>query len=215
MNSVSWPVEGTKKVHLFEVNLFVYAEGLRNVVDTAELRYHGKKGGLWRFFLHVEALSFLELSSSLPTCSDSLFRWPQSSILFQTTFFSPSAPSSQASGPYSVPDNFLFSSSYRSQASVPFCPISSNSLFLSDLGAFGPRQPFLSANRTAPFLSDLGALFGSRQSFPRAPTTSLFLGPFQEALSRPPPVIYDALWPRCTRWRAEPSSAAPWESIYR
>ena len=193
MNSVSWPVEETKKVHLEKVNLFVYAEGLRNVVDTAASRYHGKKGGSLALFCTWKLCLFWNFLLRCPLCPGSLFRWLRSSILFQTTFFSLPAPSSQASGPVCPKQSFL-SSSCLSQASVPFCPISSNS----------------------PFLSDLGALFGSRQSFPRAPTISLFLGPFLEALSLPPPpVIYDALWPRCTRWRAEPSSAAPWGSVCR
>ena len=127
----------------------------------------GKRGRFGAFFCTWKLCLFWNFLLRCPLCPGSLFRWLRSSILFQTTFFSLPAPSSQASGPVCPKQSFL-SSSCLSQASVPFCPISSNS----------------------PFLSDLGALFGSRQSFPRAPTISLFLGPFLEALSLPPPTGY-------------------------
>ena len=193
MNSVSWPVEETKKVHLEKVNLFVYAEGLRNVVDTAASRYHGKKGALWRFSARGNSVfsgtSFF-VAHFAPAAFfvgfDRLFCFRQPFSHFQLP---PLRPRGQ-----SVPNN----------------------LFSRPAASLRPRCHFVPSRPTAPFSRTSEPYSVPDNLFPVL-LQSLFFSGSSWKLSPcpPPPVIYDALWPRCTRWRAEPSSAAPWESIYR
>ena len=49
-----------------------------------------------------------------------------------------------------------------------------------------------------------------------APVSLLSLSSHSAPLARPPPgLICGPLWLRCTPWRGEPSSSAPWESTSR
>ena len=169
------------------------------------------KRGLFGAFLHVEALSFLEHPSSLPTL--------------------PRQPFSLASIVYSVSDNlFLTSSSLLSGLGVILShlvqqPLSlrprslirfQTAFFSRPVASLRPRCHFVPSRPTAPFSRTSEPYSVPDNLFPVLLQSLFFSGPsWKLSPCPPPPVIYDALWPRCTRWRAGPSSAAPWESIYR
>ena len=173
------------------------------------------KRGLFGAFLHVETLSFLELPSSLPTLPRQPFSLASIVYSVSDNLFLTSSSLLSGLGALSVPDNFF--------SLVHFPPlwlwgliVFQTTFFSRPAASLRPRCHFVPSRPTAPFSRTSEPYSVPDNLFPVL-LQSLFFSGSSWKLSPcpPPPVIYDALWPRCTRWRAEPSSAAPWESIYR
>lgn len=141
--------------------------------------------GLNRLFCFRQPFSHLQLPPLRP----------RGLILFQTTFFSRPAAALRPRCHF-VPSRPTASFSQTSEPSVP-----------DNLFSRPTEQPPFSRTSEPYSVPD--------NLFPVLLQPLFFSGPSRKLSPGPPPVIYDALWPRCTRWRAEPSSAAPWESIYR